>query len=268
MWGTNQNRMNNSQDTNVNTILRTSSSDTSSLTISLWNQNISLKIRPAVGVDGNGITQYDKGRSGNTALTQEAAASLFEEFKNVILPVYNKVVLEGEPCPENLGIFVETGRDAKRNLVGIEMRPSKDERDTTPDMYFVLYGMVDENGTAVEANTFRHKFQKRLVKVGYNPMNGVSQREIRSNSDFNLFLNIIGKTELLLPYSEHVAKYNKERFKGTSSNSGSFGQSGGFPSGSLPQSSGTNFSSNGPSSYGGFGGASNFGLDSGEIPFN
>ena len=60
MWGTSQNgnRMNRNE-VNVNTRVKTFTSDTSSLNLSLWNNNFSITIAPAIGPDGNGIMQYD-----------------------------------------------------------------------------------------------------------------------------------------------------------------------------------------------------------------
>lgn len=273
MWGNNASRLNNQNNSgaNVNTRIKNFTSDVSSLVAAFWNQNFSLTISPAIGADGNGIMQYDQNRQGKTALTLDACEALVEQFKNEILPVYNKVVLEGDTCPETLSVTVETGRDPKRNVVGIEMTAPSDESNI-PDMYFVYYGMVDVNNIASPANTFKHKFAKRFVRVDYNPNTGVSKKETYANAEFNMFLNMISKTELLLPFSEHVKKYNSERSKSfTSSNgNGNSSYSGGNNGYGNQSSGGMNFASS-PSynsaGYSMFGGAL---ADSGaeELPFN
>ena len=273
MWGNNATRLNNQNNgLNVNTRIRNFSSDVSSLATAFWNQSFSLTISPAIGADGNGIMQYDQNRQGKTALTLEACEALVEKFKEIIQPVYEAVVLRGETCPESLSATIETGREPKRNIIGFEMTAPTDGTDT-PDLYFVYYGMVDNNNIASPASTFKHKFAKRVIGVDYNPNTGISKKETYSNADFNLFLNMISKTELLLPFSEHSKKYNAERSKTfQSSNGNGNSYSGGNNNYSNGNSNGaTNFASS-PS----YGATSGYGMgmfgalagDSEELPFN
>ena len=84
MWGNNSNRLNSGSSINVNTRMKNFTSDTSSMVVSLWNQNYSITISPAIGPDGNGVMQYDQNRQGKTALTLDACEALIEEFKTVI----------------------------------------------------------------------------------------------------------------------------------------------------------------------------------------
>lgn len=216
MWGNNGGQMNNNNgsDINVNTSLRTSNSEQSSMVYSLWNQYVSIKISYAIGVDANGVTQYDKTRKGQTALSGDACQALFERFKNEIYPVYEGIVAgDGSAqCPmEGLSVTTETGKEGKRNIVGISMRPSVVPDDPVPDMFFVIYSMVDSQNIAVDANIFEHRFPKRIIRLNYNPKTGLCDSEVKTNADFNIFLNILGRTELLLPFSEHVRKYTQER---------------------------------------------------------
>jgi len=271
MWGNNANRLNNQNNSgvNVNTKLKNFNSDVSSLSTSFWNQNFSLTISPAIGPDGNGIMQYDQNRQGKTALTLEACEALVSQFKEVILPVYEGVTLRGETCPDSIGVTIETGKDPKRNIIGIEMTAPSDDSET-PDLYFVLYGLVDENNISSPANTFKHKFAKRLIHIDYDPNTGISKKNVHTNADFNLFINMISKTELLLPFSEHVKKFMGERSKGYSGNNGN----GSFSNGGYSNNSsygGGNNSMNFASSpsYGG-GAYAMLGSENGssELPFN
>ena len=274
----NGNRMNNGSDLNVNTNLRTSNSDTSSLNIALWNQYISLRISPAIGVDGNGVTQYDKTRKGNTALSAECCELLAKEFEAKLLPAYTNAVFNGIPLPEEvMSVTTETGRDPKRNIVGIEMRSAVDGSNV-PDLFFVIYNMVDMNNVAVEANTFRHKFPKKICRVGYNPVTGISAQEYMDNSDFNLFINMLGHSELMLPYSEHNKKYITERAKMFGGNNNSNGNSyggnaygannygGNSYGGNRSGGNTAAFASSGPTAFEGVG-FSSMGLAD-ELPFN
>lgn len=259
MWGNNSNRMNTQQNNgvSVNTRFKTFNSDVSSMALSLWNQSYSITISPAIGVDGNGVMQYDQNRQGKTALTIEACEALVEQFKTVIKPVYDRVVLNGEPCPELLSVTVETGREPKRNVVGFEMTPASDGGET-PDLYFVYYGMVDSNNIASPASTFKHKFDKRAVMLDYNPNTGLSNKTIHANADFNSFLNMLTSNQLLLPYSEHVRKFHSERGKSFQSNGGSSYQNNSGSNQFANQTQGMNFAtpqnsySSGSGATGGF----------------
>ena len=268
MWGnqTNGNRMNGRNDVNVNTRLKSFNSDVSSLALSLWNNNYSINISPAIGVDGNGITQYDQNRQGKTALTLEAAKSLIEKFNLIIKPVYDKVVSGDEDCPEIKSVTVKTGREPKINVIGIEMTPpSGDEKE--PDFYFVFYGSVDTiNNTANAAMTFKHKFAKRSVFEDYNPQTGAA-KEIKVNADFATFMELIGAAKEMFPYAEHFKKYNSDRTKAyQNNNNNQTDYSGMSTSGNM------NFASS--PSDGGAGGFNNIGLFSGglsgsdELPFS
>ena len=226
MWGNNAGKLNvGNSGVNVNTKIKNFTSDISSLSTAFWNQNFSLTISPAIGVDGNGIMQYDLNRQGKTALSIDACEALVEEVKNKILPVYNNVVLNGDMCPDMINVTIETGKEPKRNVIGVEMTPSSDGSNV-PDLYFVLYGSVDSNNIASPANIFKHKFAKRQIRYDFNPMTGMSSKDTYANADFNLFMNMISHTELLLPYSDHCERYNKEKSKtysqGATTNGGSF----------------------------------------------
>lgn len=269
MWGNNSSRLNTGSNINVNTRMKNFTSDVSSMVVSLWNQNYSITISPAIGPDGNGVMQYDQNRQGKTALSLDACEALIEEFKTVILPIYKDVVLNGAECPESKSVTVETGREPKKNIIGIEMTAPVDGTKV-PDMHFVYYGLVDANGISSQANTFKHKFSKRMVRVDYNPNTGLSGEEVATNADFNLFINMISKAELILPYSEHAKKFSSERSKTFTPGNGVGGNTyTGSTAGASNGGAGMNFASSpsyGGAGFGMFGGALNG--DAEELPFN
>jgi len=252
MWGNqNMNQMNRN-DVSVNTNLKTSNSDTSSLNIQAWNQNISLRISPATGVDANGVTQYEKTRRGNASLSMEGAAALLDAFKRIILPTYDQVIKGEIPCPDELSVCVETGRSPKKNLVFLKIKNPSDGSNV-PDAYVEIHQAVTDENIADGGNIFTHKFPKRKVFINMNTMTGVGTPTY-ANSDLNIFLNILGDTNLLLPFSEHVSKYTKERAKlGGGNTQGNTGFNPGF--------GGNNFNQPSPA-YSMFGGTAE------EIPFN
>ncbi len=266
MWGTSQNgnRMNRNE-VNVNTRVKTFTSDTSSLGLALWNNNFSITISPAIGADGNGIMQYDQARNGKTALTLEAVSALLAEYDQKIKPIYEKVLSGEEVCPDIKNATIKTGRAPKENMIGFEMTPSSGD-EIEPDLYFVLYGAVDENNTSNPAATFKHKFAKREVFEDYNPLTGVA-KVTRVNADFASFLKIIGATEEMLPFQDHFRRYNSEKSKNASNNAtqntyqGNTAGVGGMNFASSPSYG----AANAFSGVGMFGGALN---DESPLPFN
>lgn len=251
MFGQNPNAMNNGPQ--CNTYLRPMTSDQSMLSLSLWNQNVSIKIRPAIGRDGNGIVQYDKNRQGQTALSPENCLALLEKFNTIMLPLYEAAVKDKLPC-ETKSISGVSGGAAK-NVTTIRMRPGNDPEDMTPTMELEVALNVDANGVAAEGNVYRHEFAKKLVFLDYSPTTGPKGKS-SVNADFETFMSVIkavgGNGAMDETVSRHLEKYDGMRTADYQQNNGSSG-SGSFSAGAF---------GGGPGSSGGFG------LPSGELPFN
>lgn len=186
----------------VNTTIRSSLSDTSSLRIGLWNNCISCNISPVVGVDASGARTYDKTRSGKGTLKAPDAMVLHEKVTEKILPLL-QAAKEGNPI-EPFSVSVETGVDPKRNILAIEVEPND---SAYPDIYFSIYGSVDQNNIALEMNTFRHLFPKQRVTVNYDPKTGNGSAFETANGDFMLFYDLLGKCNSYAPLGEHARKY-------------------------------------------------------------
>jgi len=268
MYG-NGNRMN-QNELSVTTLFRSSASRTSLLTLRGWNDKISVIIKPAVGEDSQGVMQYSD-RQGQTALTMDACETLSYRFNQEILPVYNKVIAGEMECPDRMSVCIETGKTPKRNMISIEMiKPEK--ADELPDMYFVLYSSIDDNNIASESNTFKHVFPKKISYVGYNPVNGISEKTVYENADFFMFMNLISNPNMMVPVDYHNGKFMKAKSETYGSKGGNFGNGFGSNNGYNNQqySNSNSFASQMPGSFDtqpsqgvGFG---MFGND--EMPFN
>lgn len=255
MFGQNPNAMNNGPQ--CNTYLRPMTSENSMLTPSLWNQNLSIKIRPAIGRDGNGAVQYDKNRQGQTALSPENCRALAEKFNEEIRSVYEASVRDKLPCDTKSVSVVSGG--ASKNVTTIRMHPGNDPEDMTPIMELELALNVDANGVAAEGNVYRHEFSKKQVFLDYNPATGPKGRS-SVNADFEAFMAVIdtigGNASVGTTVAKHQEKYDAMRDaeyqRSNTSNGGSgFGSGGGMFGGMGSNQSG-----------------SGFGLPGGELPFN
>ena len=257
MFGQNPNAMNNGPQ--CNTYLRPMTSEQSMLSPSLWNQNLSIRIRPAIGRDGNGIVQYDKNRQGQTALSPENCRALISKFNEEIRPGYEAAIRDKLPC-DVASISVVSG-GASKNVTTIRMRPGNDPEDMTPVMELEVALNVDANGVAAEGNIYRHEFAKKMVFLDYSPTTGPKGKS-SVNADFETFLAVIeaigSNTSMENSVAKHQEKYDAMRAAEYQNNSGS-SNGGGFGSGGM--FSGMN--NPGQSQGNGFGIPSN-----GELPFN
>lgn len=244
MFGQNGNNMN-PNNTGRTNYLRNLTNTNTSLGLSLWNGNLSMRIRPAVGVDGNGVMQYDRNRATQTALTPENAAALLEKFDQ-------KCKEQGDTLVAPISVYVPTAMNGgKSNVIGIEVKPSNDP--ACPDAVLHLIMGVSSEGIADAGNVTRHEFAKKTVYTNYNPTTG-AREEGYENVDFEYFLNVLrmlsGTDTLRETVKSHRMEVEKSRQSGSGNQAGPMGGAG-----FLPQSA--------PTQPGGFG----FG-NADEIPFN
>lgn len=225
MFGQNPNAMNNNGP-QCNTYMRPMTSEQSMLTPSLWNQNLSIRIRPAIGRDGNGAMQYDKNRQGQTALSPENCHALMDDYDVIIRPEYD-AARAGTPVCEEKSISVTSG-GASKNVTTIYMMPSKDPDDPIPVMVLEVSLNVDANGVAAEGNVYRHEFSKKITFLGYSPTTGPKGKR-NVNADFDSFIALVeavGSNENIKnTVSNHMGKYDAMRATNTqgSSTGGDFG---------------------------------------------
>lgn len=200
---------------NVSTRFKTSASDTSLLAIGAWNNNISLRVTPSVGVDANGQSMYDKNRGFQTALTQENARALYEKYKEEILPLIER----REFTKRNVAVPV--GKDDKRTMVAIEMEPVDDGYD----MYLTFYTILTPQNTAMESNIFRHRFKKTQAVTNYDYLTGNCEQTCFVESDFQNFITILEGVGNILPVAAHGVRYENAVSALYSNNRNNSGQS-------------------------------------------
>ena len=131
---------------NVNTKLYTSYSDTSLLTVSAWNNNLSLKFHPIKGVNPEtGAKQFAQNINEltNVSISPEAAYSLIEGIENIIIPAIGEkeekrivYMLGSENARRCFSIF--TKKDDDSDNVSVYLSASYDnsvEFEDNPNTY-------------------------------------------------------------------------------------------------------------------------------------
>lgn len=184
---------NTKQEINLNTNFYTSYSETAQVTAGGWNNQLSIKIKPCVGQDANGIRQYAEDRSQviSTSITPENAICLIEGFDTIVLPA-----IRGEKDHGSASIVMGSAEQRKILTVGYE----------NGNAYLSIAVALDESGKA--GGEIRHIFNKKSYLVDYNPSVG-SPVEHSVETDLFNFIDKVRAVKDLAPITAHAIKYNE-----------------------------------------------------------
>ena len=184
---------NTKQEVNLNTSVYTSYSETAQITAGCWNNQMSIKIKPCVGKDANGIRQYAEDRSQviTTSITQGNAICLIEGFEVAVLPA-----IRGEKDHGSASIVMGSADQRKILTIGYE----------NGNAYLAIAVSLDENGKA--GNELRHIFNKKSYLVDYNPATG-NPVEQTVEADLYDFIEKVRSIKDLTPIVAHSIKYNE-----------------------------------------------------------
>ena len=221
---------NNNNRRSVSTNIKTLYGDTASMSLSYWNDMISIKLNPCTGTNADGIRQYDRNRSFSTALSIQKSKALVDLIEENILPLI-KSVSEGNKLERPVNVAVQCG--AKKAMVIIQY--SNDDRGKP---FVCLYGYTSSNddGTCEQQNMYAYKFGKTSVIKNYNPNTGEGD-VVQVESEFEFFYNTLKNLDNAFGASSHSNSYFTSW-----SNGGDNGNHGNAPS---------NYGNNFPTSNGG-----------------
>ena len=216
---------NNGNGVNVNSRLFTSYSDTAMIVMGAWNSQLSLKVHPFKGINGDGVRQYaqDNTEIINTSITVDNAHTLIDAIDNIFQPS----IEANTPS----SVSIEMGLDTNKKTVTLESDGN--------DIYLVVAVGVNENGVATENNIVRHKFNKKKYMVNYNPATGEGEVH-ESPCEYNNFVAKLRSVDNLSPAIAHSINYNNQ-LKNSYRNRNNNQQGGGFNSG-FNMNSGSNTS--------------------------
>lgn len=221
---------NNNNRRSVSTNIKTLYGDTASMSLSYWNDMISIKMNPCTGTNADGVRQYDRNRSFSTALSIQKSKALVDLIEENILPLI-KSVSEGNKLEHPVNVAVQCG--AKKAMVIIQY--SNDDRGKP---FVCLYGYTSSNddGTCEQQNMYAYKFGKTNVIKNYNPNTGEGD-VVQVESEFEFFYNVLKNQANAFGAASHSNSYFTSW-----SNGGDNGNHGNVPS---------NYGNNFPTSNGG-----------------
>jgi hypothetical protein len=184
---------NTKQEVNLNTNFYTSYSETAQVTAGGWNNQLSLKVKPCVGQDANGIRQYaeDKSQIVSTSITPENAITLIEGFEAEVMPAIN-----GEKASGAASIVMGNAEQRKILTIGY----------ANGEAYLSVAVALDENGKA--GGEIKHIFNKKTYLIDYNPATGRPDEKI-VEADLINFMDKVRSVKDLAPVTAHAIKYNE-----------------------------------------------------------
>ena len=149
----------NNNNASVSTRLVTFYSSENSVTLSAWNNNISVRISPCTGTDANGVRQYDtsKDKTVNTSITPDNAYTLLKGIEEKVFPAIANGV------SKSVSIVIGNGTSARKVLtIGYNGK----------DSYMDLALNVEDNGVCKDENILHHTFSNRDYLEDYDHVSG------------------------------------------------------------------------------------------------
>lgn len=197
---------NNTNAVNVNTKLYSSFSDTCMITMSAWNQQISLKFHPAKGVNADGLRQYAQDTSEiiNTSLTPANADLLLKGIEDVIEPAIS------EKGKASVSIPISSGENKKILTLSVDGEVVK--------LSIALH--VNEQDVADSSNVLSHEFPRKQLITGYDHESGAGNK-ITVNTDYIGFKENLKSIHKLTPVVPHTINYSNALKSSFSNRNGS-----------------------------------------------
>lgn len=187
---------NSNNERNITTRVKTLFGDISSFQIAYWNENLSVKINPLLGVTPDGIRQYDYNRRCITAINPDKCTALAEAINDKIMPLLNNKEIPTEP----ISLMVQVGKSGF--VVGVEYVPNAETG--TADLYFV---MVPGAAPGMEPEVIKYKFSKMDVMVNYNTSTGESESTITYEAEFLYFYDKLKRVTTIIGGAAHSVNY-------------------------------------------------------------
>lgn len=178
---------------NVNTHLFTSYSDNCLVSLGFWNDKISLKFQPCIGVNANGLRQYsqDKNMIVQTSLLLENATTFLEMVDKEFEPKFN------EKKAASVSIII--GADANKKILTLSTDGN--------DVFLSIAVNVDSSNKADSNNVMVHQFQKKDSIVNYNNETGAGEI-VKVDADYKNFIKKLRDIYTNTPAIPHSINYS------------------------------------------------------------
>ena len=183
----------NNNSASVNTRLTQFYSQQNAVTLSAWNNNISIRIQPYIGTDSAGIRQYEnsKDKCVTTSITPDNAILLANGIYEKVIPAIK------EGTKKSVSIVISANSSARKILtIGFD----------GTDSYLELAVNVAENGSCPADSIITHTFSKKSYIEDYEPMDGTGN-EIVAHAELIRFAEKLKNIDLIGGAIAHGIKY-------------------------------------------------------------
>lgn len=187
-----KNQSNNNQ-ASLNTRLAQFYSQENAVTLTAWNNNISIRVQPYIGTDSAGIRQYEnsKDKCVYTSITPDNAVALLQGIRDKVIPAIN------ENTEKRVSILIGANSASRKMLtIGFDGENS----------YMELALNVSDTGSCDPANVIKHTFSTREYMEDYVPTDGTGN-SIIVHSDFLRFAEKLEDMKFFTGAVHHGIKY-------------------------------------------------------------
>lgn len=176
----------------VNTQFMMDYCDTAKITLSGWNDKVSIRLNRASGKNADGLTMYNEQDYFNTALTKDAIEALIDGIDNVIIPAIKE--------NKNGSIAVQTSSNENGSNV-IEILVAPNDKNT-----YSVFLNAHKYGQAGPIDTFTHEFRQKSYLRDFNPMTNQGDNVI-VQVKFMQFVQVLRTSLIPVAVTAHGEKY-------------------------------------------------------------
>ena len=140
----------------VNTQFMMDYCDTAKITVSGWNDKVSIRLNRSSGKNADGLSMYNEQDYFNTAMTKDVIDALIDGIDNIIIPAIKEM--------RNASIAVQTSSNENGSNV-IEILVAPNDKNG-----FSVFLNAHKYGQAGPIDTFTHEFRQKNYLRDFNPM--------------------------------------------------------------------------------------------------
>lgn len=195
----------------VNTQYWADFSDTAKITVSGWNDKVSVRLNRASGKNADGLTMYNEQDYFNTALTKDVIQTLYDAINEEIIPAIKE-------NKSQVSIAVQTSSNENGSNV-IEILLADNDKGQ-----LCVFLNAHKYGPAGPIDTYTHEFRQRNYLKGFNPMTNDGS-SVNVQVKFMQFVEILKASLYPHAVKVHAEKYRNKIAEAYNANRGQGGNS-------------------------------------------
>lgn len=189
----------------VNTQFMMDYCDTAKITVSGWNDKVSIRLNRSSGKNADGLTMYNEQDYFNTAMTKDVIEALIDGIDNTIIPAIKEM--------RNASIAVQTSSNENGSNV-IEILVASNDKNG-----FSVFLNAHKYGQAGPIDTFTHEFRQKNYLKDFNPMTNQGDIVV-VQAKFMQFVAVLRAALIPVAVTAHGEKFRAKIAEAYNSNRG------------------------------------------------